>query len=36
MRADTAGFRAPTVEQLLGRKPRTFADWCARNAEAFR
>ena len=36
MRADTAGFRTDTVERLLGRKPRTFADWCARNADAFR
>ncbi|MFC4907769.1 hypothetical protein [Actinomadura gamaensis] len=36
MRADTSGFRAETVERLLGRKPRTFADWCARNAAAFR
>jgi uncharacterized protein YbjT (DUF2867 family) len=36
MRADTAGFRTDTVEQLLGRRPRTFADWCARNADAFR
>ncbi|MDR8411244.1 NAD(P)H-binding protein [Nonomuraea sp. 3-1Str] len=36
MRADTAGFRTDTVERLLGRKPRTFAGWCARNADAFR
>ncbi|MCM2430068.1 NAD(P)H-binding protein [Streptomyces sp. RKAG337] len=36
MRADTIGFRTDTVERLLGRKPRTFADWCARNADAFR
>ena len=36
MRADTVGFRTDTVEQLLGRRPRTFADWCARNADAFR
>ncbi|MEV4244543.1 NAD(P)H-binding protein [Streptosporangium canum] len=36
MRADTAGFRTDTLEQLLGRRPRTFADWCARNADAFR
>jgi uncharacterized protein YbjT (DUF2867 family) len=35
-RADTAGFRTDTVEPLLGRKPRTFADWCMRNADAFR
>jgi uncharacterized protein YbjT (DUF2867 family) len=36
MRADTAGFRTDTVRRLLGRGPRTFADWCARNASAFR
>jgi uncharacterized protein YbjT (DUF2867 family) len=36
MRADTTGFRTDTVERLLGRKPRKFADWCARNADAFR
>ena len=36
MRADTAGFRTQTVEELLERKPRTFAEWCARNADAFR
>ncbi|MEU1515639.1 NAD(P)H-binding protein [Streptomyces sp. NPDC005811] len=36
MRADTVGFRTDTVERLLGRKPRTFAQWCARNADAFR
>jgi uncharacterized protein YbjT (DUF2867 family) len=35
MRADTAGLRTDTVRQLLGRRPRTFADWCARNATAF-
>jgi uncharacterized protein YbjT (DUF2867 family) len=35
MRADTAGFRTDTVQRLLGRRPRTFADWCARNASAF-
>jgi uncharacterized protein YbjT (DUF2867 family) len=35
-RADTTGLRTDTVEQLLGRRPRTFADWCARNAAAFR
>jgi uncharacterized protein YbjT (DUF2867 family) len=34
--ADTAGFRTETVRRLLGREPRTFADWCARNASAFR
>ncbi|MFF4414522.1 NAD(P)H-binding protein [Streptosporangium sp. NPDC001559] len=36
MRADTVGFRTDTVERLLGRGPRTFAHWCARNADAFR
>jgi uncharacterized protein YbjT (DUF2867 family) len=36
MRADTIGFRTDTLARLLGRKPRTFADWCARNAAAFR
>ncbi|WP_329172026.1 NAD(P)H-binding protein [Streptomyces sp. NBC_01477] len=36
LRADTEGFRTDTVEELLGRKPATFADWCARNADAFR
>jgi uncharacterized protein YbjT (DUF2867 family) len=36
MRADTTGLRTDTVERLLGRRPRTFADWCARNADAFR
>jgi uncharacterized protein YbjT (DUF2867 family) len=36
MRADTAGLRTDTLGQLLGRRPRTFADWCARNADAFR
>jgi len=35
MRADTAGFRTDTVQRLLGRSPRTFTDWCARNASAF-
>jgi Predicted nucleoside-diphosphate-sugar epimerases len=36
MRADTVGFRTDTVSDLLGRPPRTFTDWCARNADAFR
>lgn len=36
LRADTAGFRTDTVRRLLGREPRTFADWCARNADTFR
>jgi len=36
MRADTTGFHTDTVRRLLGRAPRTFADWCARNAHRFR
>lgn len=36
MRADTAGFRTDTVRRLTGRPPRTFEQWCARNAHAFR
>jgi len=36
MHADTVGFQTDTVERLLGRPPRTFADWCARHAGAFR
>lgn len=35
MRADTIGFRTDTVERLLGRGPRTFADWCTRNTGRF-
>ncbi|GAA3517933.1 SDR family oxidoreductase [Actinocatenispora rupis] len=35
MRADTVGVRSDTVRRILGRAPRTFADWCARNAHAF-
>jgi uncharacterized protein YbjT (DUF2867 family) len=35
MRADTVGVRSDTVRRLLGREPRTFADWCMRNAHAF-
>ena len=35
MQADTVGVRSNTVQRLLGREPRTFADWCARNAHAF-
>jgi len=27
---------SPTVEQVLGRVPRTFAEWAVRNAAAFR
>jgi uncharacterized protein YbjT (DUF2867 family) len=36
MRADTVGFRTDTVQHLLGRRPNRFADWCTRNARAFR
>lgn len=35
MRADTVGVRSDTVQRLLGREPRSFAEWCARNARAF-
>ncbi|MEC3992699.1 NAD(P)H-binding protein [Actinacidiphila sp. DG2A-62] len=35
MRQDTVGVRSDTVRRLLGREPRTFANWCARNAHAF-
>ena len=34
-RADTIGIQTDTVKQLLGRAPKTFEDWCARNADAF-
>jgi uncharacterized protein YbjT (DUF2867 family) len=34
MRADTTGVRTDTVQRLLGRAPRTFADWCARHSQA--
>jgi hypothetical protein len=27
---------SPDVEQVLGRAPRTFADWAVRNIAAFR
>jgi uncharacterized protein YbjT (DUF2867 family) len=36
LRADTVGLRTDTVERLLGRRPGGFADWCVRNADAFR
>lgn len=36
MKRGLASEVTPTVEQVLGRKPRTFADWCQRNAAAFR
>ncbi|WP_062989055.1 NAD(P)H-binding protein [Nocardia anaemiae] len=35
MRADTVGFRTDTVREVLGRRPRTFAEWCERNIDAF-
>lgn len=35
MRADTVGLRTDTVERLLGRPPRTFAQWCVENAGEF-
>jgi hypothetical protein len=30
-----SGLRTDTVRQLPGRRPRTSADWCRRNADAF-
>jgi uncharacterized protein YbjT (DUF2867 family) len=36
MRAETTGVQTDTVRRLLGRRPRTFADWCARNRGALR
>jgi uncharacterized protein YbjT (DUF2867 family) len=36
MRADTTGVRTDTVQRLLGRRPRTFTDWCARNTDLLR
>ncbi|WP_406835411.1 hypothetical protein ACICHK_02495 [Streptomyces sp. AHU1] len=35
MRVGTTGLRTDPGEQLLDRRPRTFADRCARNTEAF-
>jgi uncharacterized protein YbjT (DUF2867 family) len=35
MRADKIGFRTDTVRRLLGRHPKTFADWCSHNAYRF-
>lgn len=35
VREGVAAFRTDTVARLLGRPPRTFADWCARNAGRF-
>jgi hypothetical protein len=36
--APSAGERevSPAVERILGRPPRSFADWAARNVAAFR
>jgi uncharacterized protein YbjT (DUF2867 family) len=36
LRSDTVGVRSDTVRRLLGRDPRTFADWCACHANSFR
>ncbi len=36
LRADTIGYRTDTVRQLLGRRPVSFANWCARHADTFR
>jgi uncharacterized protein YbjT (DUF2867 family) len=36
MRADEQGLRTEVVQQLLGRPPYSFTDWCERNAGAFR
>lgn len=36
MREDTVGYSTDAVRSVLGRAPRTFADWCARNAHLFR
>jgi len=36
MRADTVGLRTDTVRRLLGRAPRTFAEWCERHRDQFR
>jgi uncharacterized protein YbjT (DUF2867 family) len=36
MRADTQGFVTHDVERVLGRAPRSFADWCRRHADVFR
>jgi uncharacterized protein YbjT (DUF2867 family) len=36
MRADTVGLRTDVVRRLLHQRPRNFADWCVRNADAFK
>jgi uncharacterized protein YbjT (DUF2867 family) len=36
MRSDTEGLRTDSVQELLGRAPRSFTAWCERNADVFR
>jgi len=36
MRADRRGLVTHTVEDVTGRPPALFGDWCERNADAFR
>jgi uncharacterized protein YbjT (DUF2867 family) len=36
MREGAYAFRTDCVQRILGRPPRTFADWCARNSHRFR
>jgi len=36
MREDTQGLVTDDVARILGRAPRSFADWCHRHAEVFR
>lgn len=36
IRADTDGTVTDTVQQLLGRRPHTFAQWCADHAQVLR
>jgi uncharacterized protein YbjT (DUF2867 family) len=36
IRSGKAGEVLPTVQQVLGRKPLTWAEWCQENAGAFR
>ncbi|WP_029135995.1 NAD(P)H-binding protein [Nakamurella lactea] len=36
MRSDVAGVRTEHVQRILGRAPRSFSDWCERNADVFR
>ncbi|GAA1160364.1 NAD(P)H-binding protein [Kribbella jejuensis] len=33
MRADTTGLRTDVVRRITGREPRTYAEWCAANAD---